>query len=64
MVYAPPLLAAHVCNVRNTHWVLCLLLVSPTHTFFCLVFDPLCNKPYVVSANYEELVIVSLIADY
>ena len=39
-----------------------LLLVSPTRTFLCLVFDPLCNKPYIVGANGEELAIVNLIA--
>ena len=62
MVYAPPLLAAQVYNVRNTHWVLCLLLVSPARTFLCLVFDPMCNRPYIVGANTEELAIVNLIA--
>ena len=41
MVYAPPLLAAQIYNLRNEHWVLRLLLVSPTRTFLCLVFDPL-----------------------
>ena len=40
-----------------------LLLVSPTHTFLCLVFDLLCNKPYIVGANTEELAIVNLIAE-
>ena len=60
---APPLLAAQVYNVRNTHWVLRLLLVSPTRTFLCLVFDPLSNGPYIVGANTEELAIVNLIAE-
>ena len=55
MVYAPSLLAAQIYNVRNEHLVLRLLLVSPTRTFLCLVFDPLCNKPYIVGANTEEL---------
>ena len=32
-----------------------LLLVSPTRTFLCLVFDPLSNGPYIVSANTKEL---------
>ena len=63
MVYAPPLLAAQIYNLRNEHWVLRLLLVSPTHTFLCLVFDPLCNKPYIADANTEELAIVNLIAE-
>ena len=58
MVYAPPLLVAQIYNVRNEHWVLRLLLVSPTRTSLCLVFDPLCNKPYIVGANTEELAIV------
>ena len=62
MVYAPPLLAAQIYNLRNEHWVLRLLLVSPTRTFLCLVFDPLCNKPYIAGANTEELAIVNLIA--
>ena len=62
MIYAPPLLAAQICNVRYEHWVLCLLLVSPTCTFLCLVFDPLCDKPYIVGANTEELAIFNLIA--
>ena len=48
--------------MRNTHWVLRLLLVSPTRTFLCLVFDLLCNKPHIVGANIEELAIVNLIA--
>ena len=39
MVYVPPLLAAQIYNARNTHWVLRLLLVSPTRTFLCPVFD-------------------------
>ena len=63
MVYAPPLLAAQIYNMRNEHWVLRLLLVSPTRTFLCLVFDPLCNKAYIVGANTEELAIVNLIAE-
>ena len=63
MVYAPPLLAAQIHNVRNEHWVLRLLLVSPTRSFLCLVFDPLCNKPYIVGANIEELAIGKLIAE-
>ena len=62
MVYAPPLLAAQTYNSCNEHWVLRLLLVSPTRTFLCLVFDPLCNKPYIAGANTEELAIVNLIA--
>ena len=63
MVYAPPLPAAQMYNSRNEHWVLRLLLVSPTRTFLCLVFDPLCNKPYIAGANTEELAIVNLIAE-
>ena len=62
MIYAPPLLAAQIYNLRNQHWVLRLLLVSPTRTHLCLVFDPLCNKPHIVGANTEELAIVNLIA--
>ena len=63
MVYAPPLLAAQIYNLRNEHWVMRLLLVSPTHMFLCLVFDPLCNKLYIAGANTEELAIVNLIAE-
>ena len=63
MIYAPPLLVAQIYNKRNSHWVLRLLLVSPTRTFLCLVFDPLCNKPYIADANTEELAIVNLIAE-
>ena len=63
MTYAPPLLAAQIYNLRNQHWVLRLLLVSPTRTFSCLMFDPLCNKPYIVGANTEELATVNLIAE-
>ena len=63
MVYAPPLLVARMYNVLNEHWVLRLLLVSPTRTFLCLGFDPPCNKPYIVGANMEELAIVNLIAE-
>ena len=61
MIYAPPLLAAQIYNVRNEHWVLRLLWVSPTR--LCLVLDPLCNKPYIVGANTEEWAIVNLIAE-
>ena len=63
MIYAPPLLVAQIYNKRNSHWVLRLLLVSPTRTFLCLVFDPVCNKPYIAGANTEELAIVNLIAE-
>jgi hypothetical protein len=63
MIYAPPLLVAQIYNPRNAHWVLRLLLVSPTRTFLCLVFDPLCYKPYIAGANTEELAIVNLIAE-
>ena len=63
MVYAPPLLAVQIYNLRNEHRVLRLLLVSPTRTFLCLVFDPLCNEPYIAGANTEELTIVNLIAE-
>ena len=63
MIYAPPLLVAQIYNKRNEHWVLRLWLVSPTRTFLCLVFDPLCNKPYIAGANTEELAIVNLIAE-
>ena len=63
MVYVPPLLAAQIYNSRNEHWALRLLLVSPTRTFLCLVFDPLCNKLYIAGANTEELTIVNLIAN-
>ena len=63
MVYAPPLLAAQVYNVRNKHWGLCLLLVSPTRTFLRLVFDRLSNWPYIVGAITEESAIVNLLAE-
>ena len=63
MVYAPPLLAAQVYNVCNTHWVVHLLLVSPTRTYLCPVLDPMCNRPYIVGANTEELAIVNLIVE-
>ena len=63
MIYVPPLLAAQIYNLRNQHWVPRLLLVSPTRTFLCLEFDPLCNKPYIVGANTEELAIMNLIAE-
>ena len=48
MIYAPPLPVARIYNKHNEHWVLRLFLVSPTRTLLCLVFDPLCNKPYIV----------------
>ena len=63
MVHAPPLLAAQIHNLRNEHWVLRLLFVSPTGTFLCLVFDPLRHKPHIVGAKTEELAIVNLIAE-
>ena len=63
MIYAPPLLAAEIHNLRNQHLVLRLLLVSPTHTLLCLVLDPLYNKPCIVGANTEELAMVNLIAE-
>ena len=63
MDYAPPLLAAQVYYVCNTHWVLRMLLDSPMCTFLCLVFDLLCNRPCTVGANTEELTIVNLSAE-
>ena len=63
MDYAPSLLAAQLYNVCDQHWVLCLLLVSPCRSFLCLVFDPLCNRPYIVGANTKELAIVNPIAE-
>ena len=63
MDYAPALLAAQVYNLHNQHWVPRLLLVSPTRSLLCLVFDPLSNKPCIVGANAEELAIVNLIAE-
>ena len=59
----PALLAAQVYCVRNAYWVLRLLLVSPTCTLLCVLFDPLSNRPYIVGANIEELAIVDLIAE-
>ena len=52
MVYASPLLAAHIYNVCNTQCCACCWF--PQHALSCLVFDPLCNKPYIVGANTEE----------
>ena len=63
MSYTPPLLLAQVYYVRNTRWVLPLLLVSRTHTFICLVFEPLCNRPYTVDAKTKELASVNLVAE-
>ena len=63
MIYAPFLLVAQIYDLLYQHWVLRLLLVSPTRTFLCLVFNPLCNKPYIVGANTEELATVNLIAE-
>ena len=59
MDYAPPLLAAQVYIVLNQHSVQRLLLVSPTHGFLCLMFDPLPKRPYIVGANTEQLAIVN-----
>ena len=39
MSFAPPLIVAQVCNMSNWHWVLCLLLIAPTHKYLCLKFD-------------------------
>ena len=50
MVYAPPLVAAQIYNLRHEHWLLRLLLASPTHTLLCLVFDPQCKRQIVVVA--------------
>ena len=40
--------------IRPHATVLRLLLVSPTRIFLCLMFDALCDKPYIVGANTEE----------
>ena len=51
--FAPLLIVAQVSNMLNAYWVLRLLFVAPTHKFLCLKFDPLCDKPHLVSANIE-----------
>ena len=51
MAFAPPLIVVQVYNKRNTHRVVRLLLVARTHEYLCLMFDPVCNKPYIVGAN-------------
>ena len=60
---APPLIVevAQVYNLGSFHWVLRLLL--PTRGYLCLTFDPLCDRPHIVGANQEELVVVDLIAE-
>ena len=63
MSFAPPLIVAHVYNLSNSHWVLCLLLIAPTRECLCLKFDPMCDRPHIVGANQEELAVVDLIAE-
>ena len=50
-----------VYNLSNWHWVLRLLLIAPTREYLCLNFDPVCDRPHIVGANQEELVVVDLI---
>ena len=39
MSFAPPLIVAQVFILSNSHWVLRLLLIAPTHKYLCLKFD-------------------------
>ena len=63
MSFVPPLIVARVYNLSNSHWVLRLLLIAPTREYLCLKFDPMCDRPHIVGANQEELVVVDLIAE-
>ena len=63
MSFAPPLIMAQVYNLGNLHRVLRLLLIVPTREYLCLKFDPLSNRPRIVGADQEELVVVDLIAE-
>ena len=63
MSFAPPLVVVQVYNLGNSHWVLCLLLIAPTHEYPCLKFDPVCDQPRIVGANQKELTIEDLIAE-
>ena len=49
MSFAPPLIVVN--NLSNSHWVLRLLLIAPTHEYLCLKFDPMCDRPHIVGAN-------------
>ena len=62
MSFTPPLIVAQVYNLSNSHWVLRLLLITPTREYLCLKFDPICDRPHIVGANQEELAVVDLIA--
>ena len=63
MSFAPPSIVAQVYNLSKWHWVLRLLLIAPTREYLCLNFDPMCDRPHIVGANQEELVVVDLIAE-
>ena len=63
MSFTPPLIVAQVYNMSNWHWVLRLLLIAPTREYLCLKFDPMCDRPHIVGANQEELVVLDLIAE-
>ena len=63
MSFAPPLIVAQVYNMSNWHWVLRLLLITPTREYLCLKFDPTCHRPLIVGVNQEELAVVDLIAE-
>ena len=55
MSFAPPLIVAQVYNLSNWHWVLRLLLIAPTREYLCRKFDPMCDRPHIVGANYRLL---------
>ena len=63
IVGTPPLIVAKIYNLGNFHLVLRLLLIAPAREYLCCKFDPQCDRPRIVGANQEELVVVDLIAE-
>ena len=52
-----------VYNLGYFHWILHLLLISPTREYVCLKFGPPCDQPHIVGANHKEWVVVDLIGN-
>ena len=63
MSFAPPLIVAQVYKLGKFYWVFYLPLIVPTREYLYLKFDPLCERPHIVWANKEELVVVDFIAE-
>ena len=56
MHFAPPLIVVQVYNMSNRHWVLRLFLIGPIREYFCLNFDPMCDRPHVTLLDHTSRV--------